>query len=110
MAADLSRDHQVNGHTFKAGKGVDTSITETDSDGKQKKVDYAESLIASENAANDAEAFAATHHGAVPVPDDPNAPTAQTPTRPLGYPELRVEETVTTGIKQGNPHEMKDPK
>jgi len=43
MALDLDRDITINGHTFAAGKGVDTKATDT-VDGKAVTTDYADGI------------------------------------------------------------------
>jgi hypothetical protein len=54
---DLDRDISINGHVFKAGKGVDTSATDV-VDGKATKNDYADAIKENLKAAQDAEAAA----------------------------------------------------
>lgn len=41
---DLYRDYTINGHTFAAGKAVDTMVVENNEDGTSKKVDYADGI------------------------------------------------------------------
>lgn len=107
---DLDQDYMVNGHEFKAGKNVSTTVDEPDPEtGKTKKVDYADSLQEMMDASRNAADYASTHHGAVPTPDDPNEATAQTPTRPLAGPNVRADESASGGVDQSNVHEVKDP-
>lgn len=43
MATDLDRDVNINGHEFKAGKNVDTKVTDI-VDGKAVTTDYADGI------------------------------------------------------------------
>lgn len=90
MAMDLDKDYTVDGNVFKAGKGVDTTYYGVDKDGKQVKLDAADSIKESQQAAKDAENFGG-HTSGVPTTDDPLEPTSGTPTRPDG---LGNEDTV----------------
>lgn len=109
MSIDLDRDIIINGHEFKAGKDVDTIAYDVNDKGKQVKTDYAESIQEQLDNSEGSAEYANTHHGAVPVSDDPNAVTAGTPTRPLGAAQLRADETTDTGINQDNITEVTDP-
>ena len=110
MTMKLDQDYSVNGHVFKAGDKVDTSVTEADpKTGKTSKVDYADAIKEMQTASGKANEFANAHHGAVPVADDPQEAQAGTPTRPLATPNLAADEVATSGVEQDNVHEVKDP-
>lgn len=109
MAIDLDRDVTINGHRFEAGKGINTTVDEPQEDGSSKKVDYADAIKEQLKSAKEAEAYQHTHHGAVPDPADPTEATAQTPTRPLGGPNLVGIETSATTSEVTDVHEVKDP-
>jgi hypothetical protein len=109
MALDLDRDITINGHRFEAGKGVNTSVAVPQEDGSSKTVDYADAIKEALAAAKQAEIDQHTHHGAVPDPVNPSEATAQTPTRPLGGPNLAGEATTVTSSEVQNVSEVKDP-
>src|SRR5438045_1176309 len=94
---DLDQTYTVNGVRYDAGSGV-----EVDPGHVQAINDLQQGSAESKTWIN-------THHGAVPAPADPMAPTAQTPTRPLGGPHLRVDEVVRASGEQTNLREIKDP-
>lgn len=83
MAMDLDQDYTVNGHTFKAGKGVDTNVTEADALGKTVKNNY-EAGIKEIQERNAEMADLGGHTSGVPTTSDPTEPTSGTPTRPDG--------------------------
>lgn len=83
MSLDLDKDYTVNGHVFEAGKGVDTSYTDVDADGKQVKLDAADTIKEMQAAEKTAADFGG-HTTGVPTMDDPLEPTSGTPTRPDG--------------------------
>jgi len=58
MSLDLDRDISINGHEFKAGKDVNTTVTDT-VDGKVKQVDYADGIKEVLKSAKGAEAVSA---------------------------------------------------
>jgi len=78
---DLDRDVNINGVHYPKGKDV-----EVDS----KHVQAIKDIVGDNQTSVE---WAATHHGAVPMHNDPQEATAQTPSRPLGGPHLRVEQT-----------------
>lgn len=74
---DLDQDYTVNGHTFKAGKDVETTVNFTDNDGKQVKSDCSQAIKDMMAASKTATEFAEVHHGAV---EDSESPKEDTPT------------------------------
>ncbi len=93
---DLEHDITVNGVTYKAGKGVEVPSAQ------------AEDVQRINDDAIEAGVQAGTHHGAVPAPAYPEEATAQTPTRPLGAPELRQDTNIATGEPVGPVKEVDD--
>jgi hypothetical protein len=94
---DLDRDYNINGRAYTKGKQVDvdndhvTAINDLQK-GNQDHLDWSH-----------------THHGAVPISEDPQAATAQTPTRPLGGDHLRMSETAVNTTATTSPEIVKDP-
>lgn len=86
---DLDHDVTINDVTYAKGKGV-----EVDS----KSADEVQRI---NDEANKAGEQATTHHGAVPAPAYPEEATAQTPTRPLGAPELRQAVSSDPAVEDG---------
>lgn len=80
---DLDKDYTINGHEFQAGKGVDVSAYDTDSEGKSTKVDYGNSIKELQAQEKELENIGGHTHG-VPTMKDPTTPTSGTPTRPDG--------------------------
>lgn len=109
MALDLDQDYNINGHSFKKGKDVDTKRTVVDTDGKTKTVDYADAIKEMQKASETSKSYINTHHGAVPDPADPMEATAQTPTRPLAAPNVRAAVSVEPQVTTGEVIEVKDP-
>jgi hypothetical protein len=94
---DLAEPVNINGVQYDAGKGVEVQ--------SEHVTAVKDVLVNSETART----YAATHHGAVPAPNDPMEATAQTPTRPLGAEHVRVEETFTGAPEQKNAQVVEDP-
>lgn len=109
MPIDLDRDITINGHLFKAGKGVDTQVNEALEDGSTRTTDYADAIKETLASAKQAELDQHTHHGAVPDPANPSEATAQTPTRPLAAPNLAGEASTVASTEVTNVEEVKDP-
>ncbi len=112
MSMDLDQDYNINGHSFRKGKNVDTTVqeVEVDDNGKRKSVkrDYAQAIKEAQEAGANSAEYINTHHGAVPAPADPQEATAQTPTRPLAAPNVRVTETVKPSVENSGVIEVKD--
>ena len=94
---ELKQPFNINGTRYEAGKDVEVQS------------DHVQAIKDIQGDVDKQREFETTHHGAVPVPEDPQAPTAQTPTRPLGGPHLRVDEVVRPSGEQINAREIKDP-
>lgn len=109
MGMKLDQDYSINGHVFKAGDNVDTTVDEPQDDGKTKKVDYADQLKEMVKSSKEQADYVNAHHGAVPEPKDPSEATAQTPTRPLGGPNLVGVSTTEVNTEVEDVHEKKDP-
>jgi len=105
----LDRDYDINGQKFEAGDKVETTRDVTGADGKTSKVDYSDQLKEMVKASEESDANIATHHGAVPEPNDPQEATAQTPTRPLAAPNVAGEAQTVSSSDVENVHEVKDP-
>lgn len=87
MGVDLDRDVTINGHTFKAGKNVDTKATDS-VDGKTVNNDYADGIKEVLKSAQDSENIAAVDPLAATKAmrgiDQPNPVTeAAAPTNPV---------------------------
>lgn len=61
---NLNRDVTINGNVFKAGKDINTEVTDI-VDGKAVKHDYADAIKEQLERAKRYDEFASTHHGAV---------------------------------------------
>lgn len=83
MSMDLDKDYTVNGHVFKAGKGVDVTANQVDADGKTVKSDFTQAIKDMQAAEKTAADFGG-HTSAVPTEEDPTTPTSGTPTFPVG--------------------------
>lgn len=86
---DLNRDFNINGVQYNAGKGVEV------------RSEHVQAIKDIEGDAQSAADYAATHHGAVPAPSHPQEATAQTPTRPLGAPEVRQDLVFKGAVSEG---------
>ncbi len=93
---DLEHDVTVNGVTYKAGEGVSVPSAQ------------AKDIQRINDDAVEAGVQAGIHHGAVPAPAYPEEATAQTPTRPLGAPNLRQDTEFATGKPVGPVKEVDD--
>lgn len=87
---DLDKDVTINGVFY--GKGKDVEVDSKHTEGVKEILDGQEG----------ADAYANTHHGAVPPPKYPEEATAQTPTRPLAGPEMRQPATVKMEQNDGD--------
>lgn len=94
---DLDRDYNINGVQYNKGKNVEVQS------------DHVQAIKDLSGANQDHIDFANTHHGAVPMHNDPQEATAQTPTRPLGGVHVRVEEKLVPSVEQSAPVVVEDP-
>jgi len=94
---DLDRDFNINGRQYTKGKDVEVDSAH---------VEAIKDMTRDNQAGID---FATTHHGAVPMHNDPQEATAQTPSRPLGGPHLRVDATVKPVVEESNAVRVADP-
>lgn len=94
---DLDRDYSVNGRTYPAGSSVEVENQHVDAI-KEMQTDGARQHD-----------YEVTHHGAVPMHNDPQEATAQTPTRPLAAPVVIQEAVLRPQTDTGAIVEVKDP-
>lgn len=94
---ELDRDYTINGVVY--SKGTDVEV----------QSDHKSAIEDMQKANQEHMDWAQVHHGAVPMSADPQAATAQTPTRPLGGDHLRMEEGAANQTVVTDAETVKDP-